>query len=140
VASSTRIGNYTVVEPMAVIGEGCEVAERVQVRAHSKVGPVTPVTMGTVVDGVVSPRLEKIESLQRTMEHTPIFKDLSTEQLRVCALLAEFGELTARAIADAAQIPFSRVHTMLYALEVQHVVLSTLDMPKRYALTHEQSQ
>ena len=29
----TRIGNHTVVEPMAVIGEGCEVADRVQVRA-----------------------------------------------------------------------------------------------------------
>jgi carbonic anhydrase/acetyltransferase-like protein (isoleucine patch superfamily) len=137
VASSTRIGPQSMVEPMAIIGEGCDIAERVQVRAHSKVGPVTPVAPGTVVDGVVSPRLEKLENLQRTLERRPLFKDLSTEQLRICALLAEFGELTARALADAAKVPFSRVHSMLHALELEHVVLSTLDMPKRYALTHE---
>jgi NDP-sugar pyrophosphorylase family protein len=116
VASSTRIGPQSMVEPMAIIGEGCDIAERVQVRAHSKVGPVTPVAPGTVVDGVVSPRLEKLENLQRTLERRPLFKDLSTEQLRICALLAEFGELTARALADAAKVPFSRVHSMLHAL------------------------
>jgi NDP-sugar pyrophosphorylase family protein len=137
VASSTQIGAQSIVEPMAIIGEGCEIAARVQVRAHSKVGPVTPVAPGTVVDGVVSPRLEKLENLQRVLERRPLFKDLSTEQLRICALLAEFGELSARALADAAKIPFSRVHPMLHALEVEHIVLSTLDMPKRYALTHE---
>jgi sugar-specific transcriptional regulator TrmB len=71
------------------------------------------------------------------MERRPLFKDLSREQLRICALLAEFGELTARALADAATIPFSQVHPILHGLEVEHVVLSTLDMPKRYALTHE---
>lgn len=138
VASSSSLGRDVVVEPMAIIGEGCEISDRVQVRAHSKVGPVTPVAPGTIVDGVLSPRLEKIENLQRVMQRAPIFKDLTPEQLRVCALLAEFGELTARAIAGAAQIPFSRVHSLLYPLEVQHVVISTLDMPKRYALTREQ--
>ena len=59
------------------------------------------------------------------------------DQLRVCALLAEFGELTARAISVNANIPYSKIHSILYPLEVQHVLLTTLDMPKRYALAHE---
>jgi NDP-sugar pyrophosphorylase family protein len=137
VASSSKLGKNVTVEPMAIIGEGCDIGDRVQIRAHSKVGPVVPVATGNVVDGILSPRLERIESLQRVLESTPFFRDLTPEQLRVCSLLAEFGELTARAIADNARVPFSKVHSILYPLEVKHIILTTLDMPKRYALTRE---
>ena len=137
VASNSRLGKGASVEPMAVIGEGCDIGERVQVRAHSKVGPVMPVVAGTVVDGVISPRMEKIEGLQRVLESTPSFAHLSPEELRVCALLAEFGELTARAIAEGSGVAFSKVHSTLHGLDTQNIVLSTPDMPKRYALAHE---
>lgn len=137
IASNCTIGNNAVIEPMAVVGEGCDLGDNVQVRAHSKVGPVMPVPNGTVVDGVLSPRMEKIENLQQVMSRAPRFKDLSPDQLRICALLAEFGELTARALADASKIPFSRVHSTLYSLETENILLSTPDMPKRYALTRE---
>ncbi len=137
VASNCTIGKNSVIEPMAVVGEGCDLGDNVQVRAHSKVGPVMPVASGTIVDGVLSPRMEKIENLQQVMSRAPRFKDLSPDQLRICALLAEFGELTARALADASKIPFSRVHSTLYSLETENILLSTPDMPKRYALTRE---
>jgi NDP-sugar pyrophosphorylase family protein len=137
VAHNSTLGNNVVIGPMAVIGDGCDIGDRVQIRAHSKVGPVVPVASGTIVDGIFSPRMERIEGLQRLLESNPAYNGLTSAELRVCALLTEFGELTARAISDGARCPYSRIHALLYSLEEQHVVLSTLDMPKRYALTRE---
>ncbi|MBV9866087.1 MAG: NTP transferase domain-containing protein [Abitibacteriaceae bacterium] len=135
VAAHSRLGDSVSVEPMSIIGESCDIGSNTQVCAHSRVGPVTPVAPGTVVDGVVSPRLDKLESLQRTMSLAPAYKDLPHDQLIVCALLAVSGEMTARSIAASAEIPFSRVHSVLTPLESRGVILSTLDVPKRYALT-----
>lgn len=140
IASHCRLGDGVTVEPMSVIGEDCEIGAGAQVCAHSRVGPVTPVAPGTVVDGVVSPRLDKLENLQRTMAHAPTYRDLPHEQLIVCSLLAVSGEMTARSMATAASIPFSRVHAVLAPLEEQGVILSTLDVPKRYALTGDNVQ
>lgn len=137
VAANSFLGSNVSVEPMAVIGEGCEIGLDVLVTAHSRVGPVTPVAAGTVVEGVVTPRLEKLEGLQRTMSRVPEYKGLSHDQLAVCALLSVVGEMTARDIAGKADIPYSRVHSTLEALESRDLVLSTLDIPKRYALTQE---
>lgn len=137
VASGCTLGENVNVESMAVIGEGCVIGNSVQVRAHSKLGPIISVPEDHIVDGVISPRLEKIEELQHTLERTPQFSGLTADQLKVCALLAECGELSARVIAESAEIPFSKIHSILYPLEVQSVILSTADMPKRYALANE---
>lgn len=137
VASNSHLGDNVSVEPMSIIGEGCDIGEDTQVCAHSRVGPVTPVPDGTVVDGVVSPRLEKLEGLQRSMSHAPAYRDLPHEQLIVCALLSVSGEMTARTVAAAADIPYSRVHGVLASLESKRIVLSTMDIPKRYALARD---
>ncbi|MDF2439698.1 MAG: mannose-phosphate guanylyltransferase / phosphomannomutase [Abditibacteriota bacterium] len=137
VAKNAHLGDNVSIEPMSVIGEGCDIGSDVQVMAHSRVGPVVPVAAGTVVEGVVSPRMEKLESLQRKMAHAVGFRDLPHDQLIICSLLAAFGEMTARDLSQKAEIPFSRVHTVLLPLEADGLILSTMDVPKRYALSQE---
>jgi sugar-specific transcriptional regulator TrmB len=46
--------------------------------------------------------------------------------------------MTARSLAELGTIPYSRIHSTLHSLEEQSMVLSTPDVPKRYALTREE--
>jgi NDP-sugar pyrophosphorylase family protein len=135
VASQAKIGANAIIEPMAVVGQECEIGDGAHLKAHSRVGPVTKIAPKTTVDGVVSPHLEQVELTRRAMQNKPEFADFTPEQQRVFALLTEFGEMTARGLAETAQIPFSRVHAVLYPLETKNIILSTPDMPRRYALT-----
>jgi NDP-sugar pyrophosphorylase family protein len=138
IAQHVRMGRNVSVEPMAVVGENCDIGDDVQVTAHSRVGPMIPVASGTVVEGVVTPRLERLEALQRSMARAPGFKDLPHEQIIVCSLLAAFGEMTARDLAQKSEIPFSQVFSVLQPLEMQGLILTTMDVPKRYALSQEE--
>ncbi|HEX8463145.1 MAG TPA: sugar phosphate nucleotidyltransferase [Abditibacterium sp.] len=138
VASKSRLGKDVTIESHAVVGEACDIGAGVEVAAHSRVGPITPVAAGTLVEGVVAPRLQKLHGLQRIVVSGPIMERLMPDEREVYALLAEYGEMTARDIADTGSCPLLRVMTVLHSLEKQELVLSTLDHPRRYALTREE--
>ncbi|HEX9996607.1 MAG TPA: sugar phosphate nucleotidyltransferase [Abditibacterium sp.] len=138
IASRSRLGKDVTVESHAVVGEGCDVGAGVEIGAHSRVGPITPVAPGTLVEGVVAPRLQKLHGLQRIVVSGPIMEKLMPDEREVYAFLAEYGEMTARDIAETGTLPLLRVMTVLHALEKQELVLSTLDHPRRYALTREE--
>lgn len=137
VATGSKLGDHVNVEPMSIIGEGCEIGAGAQLSAHCRVGPVTPVAPGTLVDGVVSPSMQKIEGFQRAMGQAPLMENLTAQEHDVYALLAEFGEMTARELADMSGVPLFNLRSVLSDLETQGVILSTVDVPKRYALTRE---
>jgi NDP-sugar pyrophosphorylase family protein len=138
IASKSRLGKEVTVESHAVVGEACDIGSGVEVSAHSRIGPITPVAPGTLVEGVVAPRLQKLHGLQRIVVSGPIMETLLPDEREVYAFLAEYGEMTARDIADTGTLPLLRVMTVLHALEKQELVLSTLDHPRRYALTREE--
>jgi NDP-sugar pyrophosphorylase family protein len=138
IASKSRLGREVSVESHAVIGEACDIGAGVEVSAHSRVGPITPVAAGTLVEGVVAPRLQKLQGLQRIVVSGPIMETLMPDEREVYAILAEYGEMTARDIAEMDVLPLLRVMTVLHSLEKQELVLSTLDHPRRYALTREE--
>ena len=135
VASRAKIGANAILEPMAVVGQECEIGDGAHLKAHSRVGPVTKIAPKTTVDGIVSPHLNQEELTRRVVQNSPQYAAFTTEQQSVLALLSEFGEMTARGLAETTQIPFSRVHAVLHPLETENVIFSTPDMPRRYALT-----
>ncbi len=138
IAARARLGNNVIVESLAVVGEGCDIGPGAQICAHSRVGPITPVAPGTVVEGVVAPRLEKLNGLQRMVVAGPVMEKLTPDEREIYALLAEFGEMTARDLAETGSIPLFKVMSLLHSLEKQELALSTQDVPKRYALTREE--
>jgi mannose-1-phosphate guanylyltransferase/phosphomannomutase len=139
VASGSHLRDRVTVEPMVAIGEGCVIGVGAQVAAYSRVGPRMPIADGTLVEGTVSPRFDQVQRLKRAVDNADLFRLLSQEQRWVCALLGEYGEMTARSLAELGTIPYSRVHATLHSLEEQGMVLSTPDVPKRYALTREEA-
>ena len=138
VAAKSRLGKETTIEALSVVGEGCDIGAGVQVGAHSRIGPITPVAAGTLVEGVVEPRLKKLAGLQRVATMGPIVESLLPDERAVYALLAEYGEMAAREIAETDGVSLLRAMTALHALEKRELVLSTLDHPRRYALTREE--
>lgn len=138
VAAKSHLGKEVTIESHAVVGEGCDIGAGVEVAAHSRIGPITPVAPGTSVEGVVAPRLQKLNGLQRIVVSGPIMDKLMPDEREVYALLAEYGEMTARSIAEAGALPLLRVMTVLHSLEKSELALSTLDHPRRYALTSEE--
>ena len=138
VAGKSRLGREVCIEAFAVVGESCELGSGVQLGAHSKVGPITPVAAGTLVEGVLEPRAPKINGLQRIVLSGPIMEKLMPDEREAYATLAEYGELSAREISDLSGVPLLRVMAVLHSLEKQELVLSTQDHPRRYALTREE--
>lgn len=138
IACKSRLGKDVTMESHSVVGEACDIGAGVEVAAHSRIGPITPVAAGTLVEGVVAPRLQKLNGLQRIVVAGPVMEKLMPDEREVYAVLAENGEMTARDIADLDTLPLLRVMTVLHALEKQELVLSTLDHPRRYALTREE--
>jgi CheY-like chemotaxis protein len=96
------------------------------------------VAAGTVVEGVVAPKLERLNGLQRSLAGSAVMAQLTPDEREVYALLAEYGEMTARDLAEADSSPLFKVMSLLHSLEKQEFVLSTQDVPKRYALTREE--
>lgn len=137
VAQGSHLRDRVSVEPMVAIGDECIIGTGAQVAAYSRVGPRMPIADGALVEGAVSPRFDQAERLKRAVDNIEHYRLLSQEQRWVCALLSEYGEMTARSLAELGTIPYSRIHSTLHSLEQQGMVLSTPDVPKRYALTRE---
>jgi NDP-sugar pyrophosphorylase family protein/CheY-like chemotaxis protein len=138
IAGKSHLGKDVCIEALAVVGESCDLGAGVQLGAHSKVGPITPVAAGTLIEGVLEPRLQKLSGLQRIATSGPIMEKLMPDEREVYATLAEYGELSAREIAETSSLPLLRVMAVLHSLEKQELALSTQDHPRRYALTREE--
>jgi mannose-1-phosphate guanylyltransferase / phosphomannomutase len=138
VANESHLRDRVTVEAMTAIGEGCVIGVGAQVAAYSRVGPRMPIADGILVEGTVSPRFDQVERLKRAVDNVAHYRLLSQEQRWVCALLGEYGEMTARSLAELGTIPYSRIHSTLHSLEEQGMILATPDVPKRYALTREE--
>lgn len=137
VASRSHIGARASVGALAVIGDGCDIGADAEVAPYSRVGPITPVASGTVVEGVVSPRTDRLGSLQRAAVHAPGAADFDQDQRLIYGLLAEFGELTMMEVMRISGLDPNVVSSTIDYLEANGFVLSTLDHPQRYALTRE---
>jgi mannose-1-phosphate guanylyltransferase/phosphomannomutase len=133
----SHVGAGARVGALAVIGDGCDIGANAEVAPFSRVGPITPVAAGTVVEGVVSPRVDRLDSLQRAVARATGDENFDPDQRLVYGLLAEFGELTGREVMRLSGLDPELVEGTLRELEVRGLILSTLDYPRRYALTRE---
>lgn len=139
-ADNNIIGDGVAIEEFAIVGKGCNIGDGTEVKAFSKIGPYCKIDSGVTVDGVVCPRIEELSKLQTMLEKYPAFRNLNKEQLQVCTLLAEFGELQAKTLSSLSKIPYSRIHQLLYSLEGANVVVSYGDIPKLFALRYEEPE
>jgi mannose-1-phosphate guanylyltransferase/phosphomannomutase len=137
VGTRSHIGAGARIGALAVIGDGCDIGTNAEVAPFSRVGPITPVASGTVVEGVVSPRLDRLDSLQRAVARAAGDENLDADQRLVYGLLAEFGELTGREVMRLSGLDPEPVEDTLRDLEERGLILFTLDYPRRYALTRE---
>lgn len=137
IAARSHIGARSIVGALAIIGDGCDIGVDAEVAPYSRVGPITPVASGTVVEGVVSPRVDRLSHLQRAVVQAPGAADFNQDQRLVYGLLSEFGELTIMEVMRISGLDPNLVTSTLEYLEVKGFVLSTLDQPHRYALTRE---
>jgi mannose-1-phosphate guanylyltransferase/phosphomannomutase len=137
VADNNMIGDGVAIEEFAIVGKGCNLGERTEVKAFSKIGPYCNIDNDVTVDGVVCPRIEELSKLQTMLEKYPAFRNLNKEQLHLCTFLAEFGELQARTLSSLSKIPYSQIHQWLYSLEKINLVVSYGDVPKLFSLKYE---
>jgi len=140
VADNNMIREGVAIGEFAIVGKGCTIGARTEVKSLSKVGPYCNVGSGITVDGVICPRIETLSELQKMLTQYPAFQDLNPEQLKVCTLLAEFGELQAKTLSHLSNIPYSRIHQLLYSLEQANVIVSYGDVPKLFALKYEEPE
>ncbi len=137
IGTRSHIGAGARIGALAVIGDGCDIGANAEVAPFSRVGPITPVASGTVVEGVVSPRLDRLDSLQRAVARAAGDENLDADQRLIYGLLAEFGELTGREVMRLSGLDPEPVEETLHDLEARGMILFTLDYPRRYALTRE---
>jgi len=137
VASRCHVGARSTIGALAVIGDGCDIGADAEISPYSRVGPITPVASGTVVEGVVSPRTDRLSNLQRAVVHTPGAANFDQDQRLIYGLLAEFGELTIMEVMRLSGLDPEPITDTLNTLEAGGFVLSTLDFPQRFALTRE---
>jgi len=137
VATRSHIGARAIVGALAIIGDGCDIGVEAEVAPYSRVGPITPVASGTIVEGVVSPRIDRLSSLQRAVAAAPGGANFDQDQRFIYGLLAEFGELSMTETVRISGLDPDIVNINLDYLEAKGFVLTTLDRPRRYALTRE---
>ena len=68
------------------------------------------------------------------LEKHPELLNLGEDEARVYGFLNREGESTAKVISDRCQIPYSKVHGVLYRLQQQEFVISRGEAPKLFAL------
>lgn len=68
------------------------------------------------------------------IEKHPELLNLSDEETRVFGFLNKEGESSAKVISDRCNIPFSKIHGILYSMQQKELILSRGEMPKIFAL------
>jgi len=137
IAEETKVGRDVTIERLAVVGRGCTLGDGAKVKEGSRIGPFVVVEPQSVVDGVLSPKLDRIEHSHAVLSRHPAFAGLRAEELMLCTLLSELGEAPAKTLAGLAKIPFSRIHSLLYGLEQRRLVAARGEAPKSFSLLYE---
>lgn len=68
------------------------------------------------------------------VEKHPELLGLGEDEVKVYKLLNEVGESSAKVISARAKIPYSRIHTVLYRMQQEELLISRGDTPKLFAL------
>lgn len=137
VSEETVIGRNASVGRLAIIGRGCHIGDGAKILEGSRVGPFSQVEPETVVDGVLSPNLERITHTQTLLAAHPAFAGLTPEGVSLCTALAELGEAPAKTLARLAHVPFSRIHGLLFELGRRGLVVAQGEAPKLFSLVYE---
>jgi len=137
IAEETKVGRDVSIERLAVLGRGCAVGDGARIREGSRIGPFVVVEADSVVEGVLSPNLDRIERSQALLSGHPAFSGLGPEELAICTILSEVGEAPAKTLSGVAKIPFSRIHSVLYGLEHRGLVIAREEAPKLFSLLYE---
>jgi sugar-specific transcriptional regulator TrmB len=64
----------------------------------------------------------------------PEVLNLGGDEVKVYKLLGELGELPAKVVSARCDIPYSRIHGVLYRLQQEGLVISHGEAPKLFAL------
>ena len=68
------------------------------------------------------------------VERYPELLNLGEDEVKVYKLLDESGESSAKLISAQTRIPYSCIHSILYRLQQEGLVISRGDTPKLFAL------
>ena len=68
------------------------------------------------------------------VEKYPELLNLGEDEVKVYKLLDEAGESSAKVISTQTKVPYSRIHTVLYQLQQEDLVISRGETPKLFAL------
>ena len=68
------------------------------------------------------------------VEKHPELLGLGEDEVKVYKLLNEAGESSAKVISAQTKIPYSRIHSVLYRLQQEDMVLSRGQTPKLFCL------
>ncbi|MCD6452978.1 MAG: hypothetical protein J7K77_01660 [Dehalococcoidales bacterium] len=68
------------------------------------------------------------------IERYPELLDLGEDEVKVYKLLNEIGESSAKVISAQTEIPYSRVHAVLYRLQQEDLVIRRGETPKLFSL------
>lgn len=137
VAESCKIGDRVRIERDSVVGAGTELGNNSHLAADSKVGPWILVQPHAMVEGTVTEFENHVERISGLLEKSGAGFGLTIEQAKVCGALCKLGEADANAISRLADVPRSRIDSVLFALQERGMVASSGDLPKMFALVHE---
>lgn len=68
------------------------------------------------------------------LERYPELLDLGEDEGKVYGFLNEQGESSAKVISSSCDIPYSKIHRVLYRLQQQELIVSRGEAPKLFAL------
>jgi sugar-specific transcriptional regulator TrmB len=68
------------------------------------------------------------------VEKHPELLGLGEDEVKVYKLLNEVGESSAKVISTQANIPYSRIHAVLYRMQQEELLISRGETPKLFAL------
>ncbi|GEM_PF-1958116 len=68
------------------------------------------------------------------IDRYPELLNLSEDEIKVFRFLNQEGESTAKVISALCDIPFSKIHSVLYNLQQKELIFSLGDKPRLFAL------
>jgi len=137
VAENCEIGDRVQIERDAVVGAGTELGDNSHMAAESRVGPWTVVQPHATVEGTVTELENYVGRISGLLEKSRAGSGLTIEEAKVCGALCELSEADANAISRLADVPPSKIDSVLFALQERGMVTSFGDLSKMFALVRE---
>jgi NDP-sugar pyrophosphorylase family protein len=138
VAENCRIGDRVQIERNTVVGAGTELGNDSHLAAESRVGPFAVVEPRALIEGTMTTFENDIERICELLEKSRTSLGLTAEEAKVCGTLSELGEADAKTVARFADVPYSRVLSILIAFQERGIAFSFGNVPKMFALTREE--